>query len=117
MSLIVDTNGKGFHLVLALRSVTISSSSSQSRHHASQLFSEEDHFAQPIARFLKSQHVLHPEPGVTDATLVLTPRATEIQDLVVASFLFLEKTRRIRDTTLSNVSSTMATPVNGLVVT
>ncbi|KAI0091341.1 hypothetical protein BDY19DRAFT_935240 [Irpex rosettiformis] len=38
-----------------------------------------------------------PERRFTPATLDMLPRAIEIQDLVVMSFLFLEKNRRTRD--------------------
>lgn len=38
-----------------------------------------------------------PQRRFTPATLEMLPRAIEIQDLVVMSFLFLEKNRRTRD--------------------
>jgi len=38
-----------------------------------------------------------PEPADTPATLELAPRAVQIQDLVVTSFLFLERTHRMNE--------------------
>lgn len=45
-----------------------------------------------------AQALVNPStPGETPAVLELTQRAQEIQDLVVVSFLFLEKTQNERD--------------------
>ncbi|KAF7799792.1 hypothetical protein EIP86_011034 [Pleurotus ostreatoroseus] len=93
-----------------------------------ELYTADDNFAAPIARFNRSRTVRptpnHSSPPAVDpsasvasltptlvdpdrptwqpATLVLTARAAEIQDTVVTSFLFLEKTRRINETESQN---------------
>lgn len=41
----------------------------------------------------------------TPATLLLSPRATEIQDLVILSFLFLEKYHRTKESGAANSNS------------
>ena len=51
----------------------------------------------PIAAFNKSQ-VNRSNNTSTPATLIMTARAREIADTVVVSFLFLEKRRRMRET-------------------
>ena len=43
----------------------------------------------------------------TPATLVFTPRATEIQETIVISFLFLEKNRRIHEIEQTRLPSQM----------
>ncbi|OCH95390.1 hypothetical protein OBBRIDRAFT_788274 [Obba rivulosa] len=62
------------------------------------LFSAEDGYKQPIARFLKpsKDHTTN-SPTPLPAQLVLNSRAAEMQDTVVVSFLLLEKTRRLRE--------------------
>ncbi|KAI0360162.1 hypothetical protein OH77DRAFT_1434456 [Trametes cingulata] len=74
------------------------------------LFSEDDGFKEPIARFLKS---VRGRGDGTDrpATLLLTARAVQIRDTVVTSFLFLEKGRRTNETTSQNSADVLATPV------
>ncbi|KAM5538532.1 hypothetical protein V8D89_007865 [Ganoderma adspersum] len=59
---------------------------------ALELFTKDDEYAQPIARFDRSRETSDrcEEP----ATLTLTRRALEIRDLVVISFVFLEHERR-----------------------
>lgn len=73
-----------------------------------QLFSEDDKFAQPIARFHRSRKDNRTDPpGQIPATLVLAPRAVEIQDLVVSSFLFLDRARRISETSYDKWTQNM----------
>jgi len=61
-----------------------------------QLFTEDDNFRQPIARFYKSTMSSKTDPpSMTPATLVLASRAEEIRDMVVASFIFVERERRV----------------------
>ena len=63
-----------------------------------QLYSEDDKFSQAIARFNSSRKDNRTNPpGFIPATLLLMPPAVAIQDLVIASFLFLERPRRISD--------------------
>lgn len=54
-----------------------------------------------IAEFKRSR-LDHATQTLSPAILTLDPRATEIIDLVVISFLVLEKDRRIDDTSTSN---------------
>lgn len=86
-----------------------------------QLYCADDNFASTIARFHRSRRIPMsqmnstnvdpmessislaptlvdpPASGKTPAVLELAPRAVEIQDLVVVSFLFLEKVRRTNE--------------------
>jgi hypothetical protein len=58
------------------------------------LYSEADKKS-PVAQFTKSvKSQDKSQPGGTPATLVLDERGQEIQDLVVISFLLLEKEKR-----------------------
>ncbi|KAI3618852.1 hypothetical protein WG66_000511 [Moniliophthora roreri] len=70
-----------------------------------ELFCESDK-KQPIARFLKPAPLLNEEGKLggewTPAKLVLDERAEEIQDLVVVSFLLLEKRRRATENSVGN---------------
>ncbi|KAI9000592.1 hypothetical protein BD414DRAFT_6328 [Trametes punicea] len=77
-----------------------------------ELFSEDDNFTEPIARFLKSRKDRREsgEIWTTPATLVLTPRAVEIRDTVVISFLFLEKSRRTNETASQSAADALAAP-------
>ncbi|PCH42144.1 hypothetical protein WOLCODRAFT_17517 [Wolfiporia cocos MD-104 SS10] len=60
-----------------------------------QLFLAQDTSPHPVAFFKRSTRIWESgQVAVTPATLVLTPRADEIRDLVVASFVFLERERR-----------------------
>ncbi|CAL1716872.1 unnamed protein product [Somion occarium] len=63
----------------------------------------------PIALFHAPRRLPNPEdkslpPIWTKAKLILNTRAQEIQDLVVTSFLFLEKNRRMNETTSQNAA-------------
>ncbi|KAI0635653.1 hypothetical protein C8Q77DRAFT_1098810 [Trametes polyzona] len=75
-----------------------------------ELFAEDDGFKEPIARFTKSRKD-HASGTTTPATLTLTGRAAEIRDVVVISFLFLEKTRRTNETASQNRADVLSTPV------
>ena len=97
-----------------------------------QLYSADDRYQAVIARFNRSRRVpassapsnaadpsdvesltptLVNRPSTrTPATLVLTPRATEIQDTIVTSFVFLEKTRRINETEQMNRADVLSAP-------
>ncbi|KAI0671435.1 hypothetical protein C8Q78DRAFT_973324 [Trametes maxima] len=74
-----------------------------------ELFSEDDGFKEPIARFLRSRSDRAAGTS-TPATLVLTARAAEIRDTVVISFLFLEKTRRTNETASQSRADVLAVP-------
>ncbi|OCH89208.1 hypothetical protein OBBRIDRAFT_794480 [Obba rivulosa] len=67
-----------------------------------ELFTAEDGYKQPIARFMKPRKDCSTTPPTTvaSARLVLDSRAVELRDTVVTSFLFLEKTRRIKENSL-----------------
>nr|VWO99783.1 Zn(2)-C6 fungal-type domain-containing protein [Ganoderma boninense] len=56
------------------------------------LFTKDDEYAQPIARFDRSRETA--DRSEEPATLTLTRRALEIRDLVVISFVFVEHERR-----------------------
>ncbi|KIM40466.1 hypothetical protein M413DRAFT_445923 [Hebeloma cylindrosporum] len=67
----------------------------------------------PIAAFSKSlrytdRKVNPPAQVFRDATLTLGTRAQEITNLVVISFLMLEKTRRMKETSQGSVASALA---------
>ncbi|KAI0087303.1 hypothetical protein BDY19DRAFT_244750 [Irpex rosettiformis] len=89
-----------------------------------ELYSADDNFTSTIARFQPShrippsQLIVNATSGPTDSTptlvnppasgrtspiLELAPRAVAIQDLVVTSFLFLEKSRRTNENSTVNV--------------
>ena len=72
----------------------------------SQLFAEDDGYREPIARFLRARKA---EP-MRPAQLVLTARGEEILDIVVISFLFLEKSRRTNETSSQNCVDAWSTP-------
>lgn len=74
-----------------------------------QLFAEDDGFKAPIAKFARSRKD-HATGTTTPATLTLTARALELRDDVVCSFLFLEKTRRVNETTSQRSADVLATP-------
>ncbi|PIL29768.1 hypothetical protein GSI_07973 [Ganoderma sinense ZZ0214-1] len=82
VSLREDVSGRKYKW----RGHTVSSAS------ALELFMKDDEYAQPIARFDRPRKTSdgREEP----ATLTLTGRALEIQDLVVLSFVFVEHQRR-----------------------
>ncbi|KAI1787407.1 hypothetical protein LXA43DRAFT_1098327 [Ganoderma leucocontextum] len=71
-----------------------------------ELFAEDDEYKEPIARFLRSRN-----DWQQLAQLVLTARAVQIRDLVVISFLFLEKSRRTNETASQNRADVLSTPV------
>ncbi|GJE96542.1 hypothetical protein PsYK624_127390 [Phanerochaete sordida] len=92
----------------------------------------DDNYATVIARFERSRRVypsstvpanqdpsasvpsLAPtlvNPAWTPALLTLTPRAQQIQDTVVTSFLFLEKTRRTAETQSQVRADAVGTPL------
>ena len=71
-----------------------------------QLFAEDDGYKEPIARFLRSRNDLQQL-----AQLVLTARAVQVRDIVVTSFLFLEKSRRTNETASQSKADIMSTPV------
>lgn len=96
-----------------------------------QLYCADDNFTSTIARFHPSHRippsqlianapsnaldstptlVEPPSSGRTPATLELAPRAVEIQDLVVTSFLFLEKSRRTNENTTENMGHGVGVP-------
>ncbi|EMD33548.1 hypothetical protein CERSUDRAFT_56545 [Gelatoporia subvermispora B] len=70
-----------------------------------ELFSVEDGFKDPIAHFIKMKkdYSTRPPTESTPAQLVFTSRGEEIRDTVVISFLFLEKTRRMKKDLSQNV--------------
>ncbi|OCH95389.1 hypothetical protein OBBRIDRAFT_576072 [Obba rivulosa] len=76
-----------------------------------ELFTVDDDYKQPIARFLKphKDHSTDP-PTVSPAQLVLDTRAVEIRNTVIISFLLLEKTRRTRETSTQNKADVLGTP-------
>lgn len=90
----------------------------------------DDNFSTIIARFQRSRRVHMSVPPETDASastlslaptlvnhtqtpaiLTLAPRAQQIQDLVVASFLFLEKTRSINETEHQSRADMLGSPM------
>ncbi|ESK95869.1 hypothetical protein Moror_12367 [Moniliophthora roreri MCA 2997] len=82
-----------------------------------ELFCEGDK-RHPIARFIKPHRILnqdrsHP-PQWTPAQLILDGRAEEIQDLVVISFLVLERTRRANENSTSNRADVLGQPISGI---
>ncbi|KAI0346072.1 hypothetical protein BDW22DRAFT_716198 [Trametopsis cervina] len=92
-----------------------------------ELYSADDNYASTIARFYRSRRIpvtppsdptegfastptLVNTPTTAPARLDLTPRAVQIQDLVVTSFLFLEKTRQINETESQSRADVLGTP-------
>ena len=95
------------------------------------LYSADDNYTSVIAQFQRSRRVLaRPSEALSDpnasspslsptlvnpvwtpAVLTLTPRAREVQDLVVTSFLFLEKTHRINEREHQNRADVLGTPL------
>lgn len=70
----------------------------------------------PIARFKKSRRILGQSVSssrlqFTPAQLVLDSRAEDVQELVVISFLVLEKSRRARENSTMNRADVLATPL------
>ncbi|PCH42146.1 hypothetical protein WOLCODRAFT_72503 [Wolfiporia cocos MD-104 SS10] len=64
---------------------------------------------QPIAQFRKSYLDRKTDPHtIVQATLVMTYRAEEIRDLVVASFLLLERGRRVNERSVTNRADGLA---------
>ncbi|KIP08048.1 hypothetical protein PHLGIDRAFT_127291 [Phlebiopsis gigantea 11061_1 CR5-6] len=98
-----------------------------------ELFCADDSYASAITRFQRSRRV-HPKisselnpnastpslaptlvnPVWTPATLTLTPRAMQIQDLVISSFLFLEKTHRTNEQEHQVRADALGTPAMGV---
>lgn len=82
-----------------------------------ELFSEADK-KNPISRFIKPHRLLNPDGSVsqhfTPPRLLLDRRAEAIQDLVIISFLILEKSRRATENSTSNRADVLGQPVSGL---
>ncbi|KAH9481507.1 hypothetical protein JR316_0006034 [Psilocybe cubensis] len=83
-----------------------------------ELYSSEDK-KNPVAAFLKSldykdRTVDPPVPVHRDATLTLVGQAQEIINLVVISFLILEKKRRSKEAGEGTTASALATPLANL---
>ncbi|KAK7045533.1 hypothetical protein VNI00_007365 [Paramarasmius palmivorus] len=82
-----------------------------------ELYCESDK-KQPIAKFLKPLPVLNEEGKITEewtpARLVLDERAEEIQDLVVVSFLMLEKGRRANENSTGNRAEVLGHPATAI---
>ena len=99
-----------------------------------QLYMADDNYHIVIARFNRSRRVYPKRPQLQDvdpsasaaslsptlvenqptwttATLELVPRAVEIQDTVVTSFLFLEKAHRVNEHEHMNRADVLGTPV------
>ncbi|KAI1797382.1 hypothetical protein LXA43DRAFT_412119 [Ganoderma leucocontextum] len=83
-----------------------------------ELYTKEDDYAEPIARFDRPQRRF--EAGTRDARagkggdpeparLVLAGRALEIRDMVVISFLFLERARRKNETLEKSSAEALST--------
>ena len=95
---------------LEVRSPLLPSTSTYTNHTVrAQLFAEDDGFKEPIARFVRSRKETK-SAAASPANLLLTARALEIRDDVVCSFLFLEKTRRVNETTQQRSSDVLSTP-------
>ncbi|KAI0833333.1 hypothetical protein BC628DRAFT_1308624 [Trametes gibbosa] len=85
---------------------------------AFELYAEDDGYKEPIARFARSRPDRASTGGatttttttMTPATLVLTARAAEVRDLVVLSFLFLEKTRRTNERAAQSRADVLCAP-------
>ncbi|KAF9266479.1 hypothetical protein L218DRAFT_922065 [Marasmius fiardii PR-910] len=85
-----------------------------------ELFSELDK-KNPITRFIKPHRILNQDPTInpqqyqwTPAQLVLDERGEDIIDLVVISFLVLEKTRRANENSTTNRADVLGQPVSGI---
>ncbi|KAF8883018.1 hypothetical protein BD779DRAFT_1612370 [Infundibulicybe gibba] len=72
-----------------------------------ELYMEADK-AQPIARFQKSRHIKN-----RSARLLIDERGQEIQDMIVVSFLVLEKSRRARENSTINRADAIGIPMSG----
>ncbi|KAI0950903.1 hypothetical protein AcW1_008086 [Taiwanofungus camphoratus] len=78
-----------------------------------ELYTSED-AEEPIARFFKSRMDNKSDPpSLTPATLLLAPRAMEIRDIVVSSFLFLERDRRTNEKSIVSRSNALAAAARG----
>ncbi|TBU40530.1 hypothetical protein BD309DRAFT_967293 [Dichomitus squalens] len=74
-----------------------------------ELFAEDDGYKEPIARSIRSLRAR--DGGLQQPTqLLLTERAVQVRDVVVISFLFLEKGRRVNEKTSQNMADVMAAP-------
>ncbi|TBU59989.1 hypothetical protein BD310DRAFT_876064 [Dichomitus squalens] len=77
--------------------------------HSLELFAEDDGYKEPIARSIRSLRTRN--GGLQRPTqLLLTERAVQIRNVVVISFLFLEKGRRVNEKTSQNMADVMAAP-------
>jgi hypothetical protein len=75
-----------------------------------------DEKRRPISRFEKSKRIRDnavspPAETWTPGKLLLDKRAGEIQDTVVVSFLFLEKSRRARENSTMNHATSSGLPL------
>ena len=77
----------------------------RSNHLTSQLYAEDFSSTDPIAKFIRSNRRI-----AKPARLVLCARSLEVQDDVVMSFLFLEKSRRATDNSTQNKADVLGTP-------
>jgi len=75
-----------------------------------QLFAEDSSSKEPIARFVKSHEGNSPKVPATPAQLHISPRGLEIRDLVVLSFIFLEKSRRMNENSNQARADVLGTP-------
>ncbi|CCM00080.1 uncharacterized protein FIBRA_02107 [Fibroporia radiculosa] len=82
-----------------------------------ELYTADDNFRQTIARFHKSyiDRKVDP-PALVPAKLLLLPRANEIRDIVVSSFLFLERSRRTGEISIVNRADAIALASRGAAV-
>ncbi len=71
----------------------------------------EDDKIQPIARFRKSRRTA--DSTYTLAQLIFDERGEEIRDLIVISFLVLEKSRRQTENSTINLADVRAVPAFG----
>lgn len=98
MTLDGNTNGKVPDLESRFRFVLYGDVTDCYSLYVYQLFAEDDDYKECIARFYYSSKSWKTDPPTTiPATLTLLPRAEEIHDLVVASFLYLERERRVKE--------------------
>jgi len=80
-----------------------------------ELYTSKPNSPSPIAKFLPAKRGFNPEgkdlPHVwSKPQFVIDARGQEIQDLIVASFLFLEKNRRTNEATTNNLADIEAAP-------
>jgi len=76
---------------------------------------QEDDKARPIAKFMKSKRLLNktiapPTTEMSTAKLILDGRGSDICDIVVISFCFLEKSRRAREASTKHMGDVMGAP-------